>query len=87
MKFYGVITYTTRFFFFLFLLIGMQNDWNVDDGRGWMIQIGFVCDLGVRYMRVNDGTESEQQAAYQERSREWKSWKSGLWSRERWETQ
>jgi len=42
-----------------------------------MIQIEFVvCDreFGARYMRINDGTESElQQVAYRERSREWKS--------------
>ena len=36
-------------------------------------RLNFVCDreFGVRYMRMNDGTESElQQAAYQERGRE-----------------
>ena len=42
----------------------------------WVMDVNFVCDheFGIRYMRVNDGTESElQQAVYQEESREWRS--------------
>lgn len=45
-----------------------------------MIQIEYVfviMSLEARYMRLNNGTKSMlQQAAYQERSREWKSLKN-----------
>jgi len=70
-----VVTYTTPFFFFFcFLLTGMQDEWE----RGWWNDTDWVLFVVMTLeIGVNDGTESLScsRQRTRKRSREWRSWK------------